>query len=77
MASIDDPPKLMSGAVTPVIGMIPTFIPTFTKSWNSSITVMPPASSAPNRFFAMVRMWSARHISSAYNESTSAAPANP
>ena len=39
------------------MGMIPTFIPTFTKSWNSSITVMPPASNAPYRFFAMVRMW--------------------
>ena len=47
VASIDEPPKLKSGAVTPVMGMIPTFIPMFTKSWNSSITAMPPAISAP------------------------------
>ena len=43
MESIDEPPKLKSGAVTPVMGMIPTFIPMFTKSWNSSIIAMPPA----------------------------------
>ena len=47
VASIDEPPKLKSGAVTPVIGAMPTFIPTLTKSWNSSITVKPPAISAP------------------------------
>ena len=62
MESIDEPPKLRSGAVTPVMGMIPTFIPMFTKSWNSSITVMPPAISAPKRFFAIVRMCKPRHI---------------
>jgi len=30
--SMEDPPKLNRGAVTPVMGMIPTFIPMFTKS---------------------------------------------
>ena len=59
------------------MGMIPTVIPTFTKTWNSSITVMPPAISAPYRFFAIVRMCRPRHMSSAYSDSTSAAPANP
>ena len=62
VTSIDEPPKLRSGAGTPVIGMIPTVIPTFTKTWNSSIIVMPPAISAPYRFFAIVRMCSPRHI---------------
>ena len=47
VTSIDEPPKLRSGAGTPVIGMIPTVIPMFTKIWKSSITVMPPAISAP------------------------------
>ena len=65
MTSIDEPPKLISGAGTPVIGMIPMVIPTLTKIWNISITVMPPAISAPNRFFATVRMCSPRQISSA------------
>jgi hypothetical protein len=59
------------------MGMIPTFIPMFTKSWNSSITVMPPAISAPKRFFEIVRMCKPRHINSAYSERMSAQPANP
>ena len=65
VTSIDEPPKLKRGAGTPVIGMIPTVIPTFTKIWKSSITVMPPASNAPYRFFATVRMCKPRHMSSA------------
>ena len=47
VTSIDEPPSSRVVAGTPVIGMIPTVIPTFTKIWNSSITVMPPAISAP------------------------------
>ena len=47
------------------MGMIPTFMPTLTKTWKSSIATMPPATSAPNRFFAMVRMRSPRQMSSA------------
>ena len=43
VTSIDEPPKLKSGAGTPVMGMIPTVIPTLTKIWKSSISVMPPA----------------------------------
>ena len=57
--------------------MIPIVIPTLTKTWNISIARMPPAISAPNRFFAIVRMRSVRQISSAYSDSTSAAPAKP
>ena len=49
----------------PVMGMIPTFMPTLTKTWNRSIATMPPATSAPNRFFATVRMRSPRQMSSA------------
>ncbi len=47
------------------MGMIPMVMPTLTKTWNISIATMPPAISAPYRFFAMVRMRSARQISSA------------
>ena len=38
---------------------------------------MPPAISVPNRFLAIVRIRRARQISSAYSDSTSAAPTNP
>ena len=49
----------------PVMGMIPMVMPTLTKTWNISIATMPPATSAPNRFFAMVSMRSPRQISRA------------
>ena len=55
----------MSGSGIPVMGMIPRVMPTFTKTWNSSIATMPPATSAPNRSFAMVKIRSPRHINSA------------
>ena len=47
------------------MGMIPMVMPTLTKTWNISIATMPPATSAPYRFFDMVRMRSPRHMSSA------------
>jgi hypothetical protein len=61
----------------PVIGRIPMFIPTLTKTSNSSIATMPPATSAPKRFLAMVRMRSPRQMTRAYIDSTNAAPTNP
>jgi len=55
----------MNGSGTPVIGMIPTFMPTLTKTWKSSIATMLPAMMAPKRFFATVNMRSPRQISRA------------
>ena len=49
----------------PVMGMIPMFIPTLTKTWNRSIATMPPAISAPNRFLAIVRIRSPLQMSRA------------
>ena len=55
----------MSGSVTPVMGMIPTVIPTLTKTWNMSIAATPAAISEPNRSFAITSIRSVREISSA------------
>ena len=41
MLTSDAPPWLMNGSGIPVTGMIPTTMPTFTNTWNSSIEATP------------------------------------
>ena len=49
----------------PVTGITPTFIPTLTKTWKSSIVAIPAAIMLPNKFFERVAIRSARQISRA------------
>ena len=44
---LPDIPYEKNGRGIPVIGMIPRFIPTLTKTWNRSMPAMPPATRIP------------------------------
>ena len=45
---MEEPPYEMNGRVMPVIGRSAATTAMFTQAWNTSHTVMPVASSAPN-----------------------------
>src|SRR4051812_32412904 len=77
VAITDEPPYDIRGRVTPVTGMMPRVMPTFTRIWNMSMAAMPPAIRVPNKFLESVKMRSILQISRAYRDSTNAAPMNP
>jgi len=77
VAITEEPPYDIRGRVTPVTGMMPSVMPTFTRIWNMSMATMPPAIRVPNKFLETARMRRILQISRAYRDSTNAAPMNP
>ena len=76
-ATIAEPPWETNGSGMPVIGMMPRFIPTFSKMWKSNIDITPIHNSVPVWSAASCATLQIRHVMMANSTNSNPAPTNP
>jgi len=77
MVTSDDPPRLMKGRVTPVIGMSSALPPAMTNVWMPIQAAIPPAASEPKADSDRCAIRMARATRAAISNSKPRVPTKP